>query len=103
MKPKNLVDEIARTLAGGTPRRTLIKTLTRFLLGGTVLGLAASLSADDREDNESSCRPKCTREKKCCPGNYCCGEDKACCGRTCCRNANCCNRQSGTCRTSNGC
>lgn len=93
-----LIDDVARLLAGPTPRRKALR-----LIGGSVsaalLGMLGVRPARAQTDAKRGCDPSCPPGACCGQGSkaFCAGVGRFCCGSTsclnnqvCCKNKTCC-------------
>jgi hypothetical protein len=87
------IDDVARTLAGPTPRRDALKLVGRFLAGG-LFGTFAVRQASAQP--AAACNPACnTTSQQCCKTGttpFCAQQNQICCGNTSCQQQRvCCN------------
>src|SRR5262245_3452774 len=103
--PESSLDQLARRLAAGVPRRTVLKGL----------GVSLVYSLTPIRPSGGACTPNCDPGWKCCSGR-CCPANKSCCGPqpgggsgfccdenfSCCQDNTCCNPSSMCCGSGSG-
>lgn len=76
------IDDLARALAGPTPRRDALRLIGTLFLGSFFAALGVEKAS------AQSCSPSCPGNQHCCPGygksNFCAPQQQTCCANTTC-------------------